>query len=135
MDKKQEKILRNFLVSPRKERRKISKKGQGLSLNVIIVAALALIVLVVLIMVFTGKIGVFDRGVSQESKAELIKMKIQYGDCQPKVSTEEGFISNFEQVENVDQRQQIKDDFIQEIDYCKSFDAKSDCERGECRWS
>ena len=35
----------------------IQKRGQGLSLNVIIIAALALLVLVVLSMIFTGKIG------------------------------------------------------------------------------
>ena len=35
------------------------KKGQGLSLNVIIVAVLCLIVLVVLIFVFSGKMGEF----------------------------------------------------------------------------
>jgi len=37
----------------------ISKKGQGLSLNVIIIAAIALLVLVVLSVVFLGKTGLF----------------------------------------------------------------------------
>lgn len=37
------------------------KKGQGISLNVVIIAAIALIVMVVLIMVFTGKIGTFTK--------------------------------------------------------------------------
>ena len=36
-----------------------SKKAQGLSLHVIIIAALALVVLVVLIMIFTGRMGSF----------------------------------------------------------------------------
>lgn len=34
-----------------------NKKSQGLSINVIIIAALALVVLVVLIIIFTGSIG------------------------------------------------------------------------------
>ncbi len=38
-----------------------SKKGQGISLNAIIVATLALLVLVVLAMIFTGRIGVFTK--------------------------------------------------------------------------
>ncbi len=38
------------------------KKGQGLSLNTIIVAAIVLIVLVVLIMVFTGRMQIFNIG-------------------------------------------------------------------------
>jgi hypothetical protein len=41
----------------------MSKKAQGISMNVIIIAALALIVLVVLVMIFTGRIGMFTGGV------------------------------------------------------------------------
>jgi len=40
----------------------ISKKGQGISINVIIIAAIALIVLVVLIAVFTGRMTIFGGG-------------------------------------------------------------------------
>jgi len=39
------------------------KKGQGLSLNTIIIAAIVLIVLVVLWAIFTGRMGVFTAGV------------------------------------------------------------------------
>jgi len=35
----------------------ISKRAQGISINVIVIAALALLVLVVLAMIFTGKLG------------------------------------------------------------------------------
>ena len=41
-----------------------NKKGQGLSLNTIIIAAIALLVLVVLVMIFTGRMSVFTGGVS-----------------------------------------------------------------------
>ncbi|MBT7903493.1 hypothetical protein HN587_06540 [Candidatus Woesearchaeota archaeon] len=44
-----------------------SKKAQGLSLNMIIVAVIVLIVLVVLVMVFTGKIQFFNKGVGTQS--------------------------------------------------------------------
>ena len=40
------------------------KRGQGLSLTTIVVAAVALIVLVVLIAIFTGRIGSFEQGLS-----------------------------------------------------------------------
>jgi len=43
----------------------INKKSQGLSLNVIIVAAIVLIVLIVLWAIFTGKIGSFSQGLEQ----------------------------------------------------------------------
>ena len=42
----------------------MSKKAQGLSINVIIVAAIALIVLVVLVAIFTGRLGFFGKEVS-----------------------------------------------------------------------
>lgn len=37
------------------------KKAQGISINVIIVAAIALIVLVVLVAIFTGRLGMFTK--------------------------------------------------------------------------
>ena len=42
----------------------LKKKSQGISLNVIIIAAIALIVLVILILIFTGRIGLFTREVN-----------------------------------------------------------------------
>lgn len=42
-----------------------NKKGQGLSMNVIIIAALALIVMVVLTVVFMGKMGDNRRSIDQ----------------------------------------------------------------------
>ncbi len=56
------------------------KKGQGLSLNVIIIAALALIVLVVLVAIFTGKMG--------EWTANLKKQETKY--CGPVPSDKQG---------------------------------------------
>ncbi len=42
----------------------MKKKAQGISLNVIIVAAIALLVLVILAFVFTGRIALFSKGIS-----------------------------------------------------------------------
>lgn len=41
------------------------KKAQGLPITTIIIAALALLVLVILVLVFTGRITMFGRGVSE----------------------------------------------------------------------
>lgn len=49
------------------------KKAQGISLNVIIIAALGLLVLVVLAIIFTGRTGVFVR--------ESDKCELQGGRC------------------------------------------------------
>ena len=38
----------------------MSKKAQGISINVVIVAAIALIVLVVLVAIFAGRLGIFS---------------------------------------------------------------------------
>ena len=48
----------------------MTKKAQGLSINVIIIAAIALIILVVLIAIFTGRLGSFSAGVSQTVTCE-----------------------------------------------------------------
>ena len=41
------------------------KKAQGLSVNIIIIAAIALIVLVVLVAIFTGRLGIFTKGLQE----------------------------------------------------------------------
>ena len=46
-----------------------SKKGQGISFNVIVIAAVALIVLVVLILIFTGRTGKVTEGIEQATGA------------------------------------------------------------------
>ena len=43
----------------------MNRKSQGISLNVIIIAAIALIILVVLIAVFTGRFGIFTGGLKE----------------------------------------------------------------------
>lgn len=43
----------------------VTKKAQGISINVIIIAAIALAVLVVLFAIFTGRIGLFSKGVKE----------------------------------------------------------------------
>jgi len=50
-----------------------NKKAQGLSLNVIIIAAVVLIVLIVLWSIFTGRMGVFTKGVV-ECKSDCEKL-------------------------------------------------------------
>lgn len=48
----------------------MSKRGQGLPINTIIVAAIALIVLVVLVAIFTGRLGGFSKGVAETVTCE-----------------------------------------------------------------
>ena len=40
----------------------VSKRAQGISINVIVITAIALIVLVVLVVVFTGRVQIFGKG-------------------------------------------------------------------------
>ncbi len=114
---------------------KLMKKGQGMSINVIIIAALALIVLVILVMVFTGRIGIFEKGLSKEGKAELVAMRITYGDCAPTATSEANFDLGFGQAESLEAKELAKANFKDEISRCKSSQDKTGCESSGCRWS
>lgn len=111
------------------------KKGQGMSINVIIIAALALIVLVILIMVFTGRIGIFEKGLSKEGKAELVAMRITYGDCAPSATSEANFDLEFSKAESLEAKELAKAGFKDEISRCQAFTDKIGCGSGGCRWS
>ena len=55
------------------------KKGQGISLNVIIIAAIALIVLVVLVMIFTGRMNIFGTGIKSATEQYCIDQELRQG--------------------------------------------------------
>lgn len=55
----------------------MNKKGQGLPLNTIVIAALVIIVLVFLILIFTGRLG--DFGLKLDDTSETCKGTIKYG--------------------------------------------------------
>ncbi|HIH10805.1 TPA: hypothetical protein HA241_01305 [Candidatus Woesearchaeota archaeon] len=112
-----------------------SKKGQSLSLNVIIVAALALIVLVVLVVIFTGRIGGFDEGLTKESNVELVKLKISYGDCHPTVTEETKFRTQYSLGQSVEEKDQSIALFQSEIDRCSVFTDSDSCAGTSCKWS
>ena len=42
----------------------MNKKAQGISMNVIIIAAIAIIVLVIMVVIFSGRMQLFGKGVS-----------------------------------------------------------------------
>ena len=113
-----------------------SRKGQGLPINVIIVAALALIVLVVLVVIFTGQTGRFTQKVGEETKTELFKMRIFYGQCRPGESFENAFMSQYDGASSEEERDAARSSFRDEIDRCKEFsDSKESCESGSgCVW-
>ena len=113
----------------------LNKRGQGLSLNVIIVAALALIVLVVLVLVFTGRIAIFEKGIGQEGNAELIKLKVQYGDCHPGIGAETTFRTNFNLAESPQEESEARALLMEEIGRCTAFVDKATCQSGDCVWS
>lgn len=48
----------------------MNKKGQSISINTIIIAAIALAVLVVLFMIFTGRLGLFSKGVGEATNCD-----------------------------------------------------------------
>ncbi|MBU0470172.1 MAG: hypothetical protein KKA62_05610 [Nanoarchaeota archaeon] len=127
------KNLKDFLASLRFN----SKKGQGMSLNVIIIAALALVVLVVLIVIFTQQSTKFGVKVGEETKTELAKMRIFYGQCQPGKAFEDRFTSDYESATSAEDKDVAESNFRSEIDRCKEFTSDKDsCESNSgCIWS
>ena len=117
----------------------LNKKGQGLSLNVIIIAAIALIVLVVLVVIFTSRTADTDQkieDVAGETKLQLTAMKIKYGKCQPGTAAESAFVSSFDLAESDADEALAKSNLQEEITRCKSLSsAKDSCESGGCVWS
>ena len=119
----------------------MDKQGQGLSLNVIIIAAIALVVMVVLITIFIGKTGDFAGKVGEEANSELLGMKPIYGTCHPSATSEIGFKAEYVQAGLLDNEQEqmikkaeSKSSFKQEIERCRNIDEKTSCEE-ECSWS
>lgn len=120
-----------------------NKKAQSLSLNTIIVAALALIVLVVIVAIFTGRLGLFQKGLGGESKQELSAMRAFYGQCQPNAAAETTFLTEYsaaekieDQAESSTKKGEAKSKLQQQIDVCRSNADKSSCESSSlCKWS
>jgi hypothetical protein len=110
-----------------------SKKGQGLSLNAIIIAALALIVLVVLVAVFTGQIGKTKVGIEQAGQAKLVTMKLSYGDCHPRGSVADTFVKDYNSAEDAASQNAAEDTFKDSIDECNKLLTKDDC-TNSCQW-
>ena len=112
----------------------INKKGDAMTLNIIIVAVLALTVLVILLMIFTGRITLFDQGVSKEAQTDLVALRITYGECQPTASQESVFSTAFGQATSPDEKEQAKTNFKGEISRCKVYSDKGGCEGASCLW-
>ena len=119
-----------------------SKKGQGLSLTVIIVAVLAVIVLVILTVVFVGRMAVFGEDVGTAGAGDLAKLKIFYGDCHPSTSSETAFLNAYDAARNIEDtasRQAAEDtayDVLDnEVSRCKSAGVdQANCESSGCNW-
>lgn len=110
------------------------KKGQGLSLNAIIVALLALIVLVVLTVLFVTRTGQVDSRAQETANTELITMRITYGTCQPSTSDESSFLSELTAASDATAKAAAKTKFESRIQTCKAVDSKTNCESVTCAW-
>ena len=106
----------------------MSKKGQSLSVNTIIVAVLALIVLVVLVVIFVNQFGLFEKGVSEQSNTKLVELKIKYGQCHPSGSEENNFRTDYDT--NPDEAANTLNEMIE---LC-SRNSKDDCDLPDCSW-
>lgn len=112
----------------------VNQKGD-ISITVIIVAAIALIVLVVLVAIFTGRITIFQQGVTVTGDTELTSMRITYGQCRPVLVAENTFKSEFGKATTDEAKELARNNFAQVISTCKDFSSdKGACEANGCRW-
>jgi len=120
----------------------MDKKGQGLSLNVIIVAAIALVVLVVLISIFVGRFGIFQGQLGGEAKAEIQSMQAFYGDCHPNSVAESDLNNAYiaaDKLTDTTQKDQAKAQakaaFQNDVNRCKTYSDKASCDDDDhCAW-
>jgi hypothetical protein len=111
------------------------KKGQGLSLNVIIVAALALIVLVVVAAIFIQQTGIFSGKINQEGSADLAGLQATYGTCHPSKVEEGRFLTALVKAETPEDGQVARDAFRSVIRNCNGLDSLGVCETNDdCDW-
>lgn len=124
------KILKNILNN---------RKGQGLSLTVIIVAALALVVLVVLIAIFLGRMGSFGEDVSKAGTGTLSTLQITYGSCHPGVSDETAFLNAYQMAEDTEDpaaKDQAYNELKLRIKECKKESQdEANCISFGCSWN
>ena len=112
----------------------MSKKGQSLSVNTIIVAVLALIVLVVLVVIFVNQFGLFEKGVNEQSNTKLVELKIRYGECHPSGSAEKTFRETYSSDVEGAQDDAI-DDLNELIDLCNDGSEPVGCnQKPGCSW-
>ncbi|MEA2036587.1 MAG: hypothetical protein U9O94_03710 [Nanoarchaeota archaeon] len=110
------------------------KKGQGLSLNTIIIAAIVLIVLVVLWAIFTGRMGVFSQGltdITRDKTCEESGGVIKSGD-----SCGDGFTPIFGKYTNV-QTGEIcckPTGTCEGGATCSAFKSEATCPTNTCTW-
>ncbi|MFC1696733.1 hypothetical protein ACFL1H_00215 [Nanoarchaeota archaeon] len=91
------------------------KKGQGLTLNTIVIAALVIIVLVVLTIIVGSSLGLFGREVQQDSKAKACSYSVnnvvkypQLNDCLKSQGNEVACIKKLEECNSLDLKVVLK---------------------------
>jgi len=114
-----------------------NKKGQGLSLNVIIIAALALIVLVVLAVIFTSRAAETEgqlESVSGPTMLKLSTLKISYGECHPNTAREAQFLKDYEAAADADAEGGYVEGLKEDIANCKVLEEDNCKATDYCAW-
>jgi hypothetical protein len=113
----------------------MTKKGQGLPLNTIIIAIIVLVVLVVLIAIFTGRIVIFERQLSDADQTDILQMKVSYGSCYPDANAEKTYLdalSNARKTSDANDDVDAKADFQGVISRCASSTSPTTGCTGRC---
>ena len=114
----------------------MNKRGQGLPLNIIIVAIIVLVVLVVLVAIFTGRIAIFERQVGEQAPTDLIALRVTYGTCQPNANAEHTFLTASSQATDDQAKATARSSLQTVISSCKTQATQNDCLAiANCVWT
>ena len=72
---------------------------------------------------------------SEESQEALMEMQNLYCNCYPTDVKEKTFESNLVQAETNEEKENIEEDFIEEIERCKKLKHMAVCVASGCRWN
>ncbi len=116
----------------------MTKKGQGLPLNTIIIAIIVLVVLVVIIAIFTGRIALFSSDLDKAASLEGTKVRAQLigQNCVPSdAGIRNEYTNAAGENKKVDQNEEtnLQGQIQSLIADCKGLQSEGAC-RGNCQW-
>jgi hypothetical protein len=112
-----------------------NRKGQGLSLNVIILAVLAIVILVLLVVLVVNYLGKTQVTIGDMPPSLALMQAKDYKDCHPNSVAEKAYADQYNSAPSDEGKQQADNDFLGKIAECGKYTVQEDCPASSCAWS